>query len=327
IHELGHFLVAKASGIKIHEFALGMGPTILKKQKGETKYALRLFPIGGFVSMEGEDSASEDEGAFCKKPVHKKIAVVVAGAAMNIILGFLIMMTIVLMQPKIASKTIAKFDTGAVSSQTGLAVGDQIREINGLSILSGNDLSYAFYRDNDGTYDIQVKRDGKKVDLKDVKFDLRKTDSGQVTQVPVIDFKVNPEKKNVFTVLKYSALETASTARLVWLSLMDLLRGVAKVSDLSGPVGVGSAIGQASRMGIQSFLMLVGFITINIGVFNLLPLPALDGGRLIFLIIEGIRRKPIKAEYEGYIHMAGFIALMLLMVFVTFKDVFNIFAK
>ncbi len=335
IHELGHFIMAKVNGVKVREFALGMGPTLFRFGKGETRYALRLFPIGGFVSMEGEDEESADERAFHRKPVWRRILIVIAGAVMNIVLGFVIMTIVVGMQTNIATMEVSKFREFATSNQAGgLQAGDVIQKIDGLRIWCDTDFFYALERGKTGgekgkttldgqevdtltrSYDIQVKRDGKKVLLEDVKITVTSN---------TVDLLVKGESKNVFTVLREAGNKTVSTARMVWLSLGDLLRGSAGLKDLSGPVGVAQVVGQASGMGLQSFLTLVAFITINVGIFNVLPLPALDGGRLVFLIIEGIRRKPVPAKYEGYVHAAGFILLMLLMIVVTFSDVFKLF--
>ena len=322
IHELGHFTVAKLCKIKVNKFAIGMGPILFKKQKGETEYSLRLFPIGGFVSMEGEDEESNDDRAFSKRPILHRMAVVVAGAIMNIILGFILVIIITSASNQIITTKVAGFQEGATSSETGLQVGDKILKVNGMKIFTDSDVAYKLRTDSDGIVSMQVLRDGKKVNLDEVKFKLakdEKTDKNYLT----IDFIVNAEKKNFFNVIDYSFRKTVSVGRLIWLSFADLVTGQYNLNDLSGPVGIIDAIGEAKSYGLDSLLNLVVFITINVGIFNLLPLPALDGGRLIFLIIEAIRRKPVPQEKEAMVHFIGIVLLMILMVIVTFNDIFK----
>lgn len=318
IHELGHFLAAKFSGITVHEFALGMGPAIFKKEHKGTLYALRLFPIGGFVSMEGEDEESDVAGSFTKAPVGNRILVTVAGAIMNLLLGFLVLIIIVCMQPSIISRTIAEFAPGATTQATGLQVGDTILSVNGRRCFIANDVSYEFARTQEGNADLTVLRDGQKVELNGVQFQTEDVDG---TQMLKIDFLVFPAEKSVINVIKEAGNWTVSLARMVVLSVTDLLTGRIAVNNLSGPVGIVTAIGQASAYGIRSLLTLLALITINLGIFNLLPVPALDGGRLVFLIIESIRRKPIHQKYEIAINAAGFILLIGLMLFATFNDI------
>lgn len=323
VHELGHFACAKWAGVRVNEFALGMGPTLWSFTKGETKYSLKAFPIGGFCAMEGEDEDSEDDRAFNKKPVWKRIVIDVAGAAMNLILGLIVVAVMVLMSGNVGTTTVSRFDEGNVSGQSGLQIGDEILRVNGTRTFIDNDIIYALLRDQDGVVDMQVLRNGEKVDLPAVKFNM--TEDADGNKLVDLDFKVAPTEKTFGSVVKQTFGWTFSIARLVWLSLGDLITGNFQLNQLSGPVGVATAIGEAAGMGLMNFLNIVAFITINIGVFNLLPLPALDGGRLVFLIIEGIRRKPIKPQYEGWVHLAGLALLMLLMVFVTFNDIMRIF--
>lgn len=330
IHESGHFIAAKSCGVKVNEFSIGMGPAIFKKQKGDTLYALRIFPIGGYCAMEGEDDKSEDGRAFCNKSLSRRILIVVAGVIMNLVLGYVILVINTATSDAITSTRISWFEEGASSQTTGLQVGDEVVEINGMRIFTAMDMSYQFGNDEDGRFDMVVKRGGKEVELEDVTFAATE-DSMH------IDFKVYPEAVTVGSVITQSFKQTCTDGRLIYISLADLVRGRYSIKDLSGPVGIVDTIdnvidserdeksGEIDWSALaDTMLTLAAFITINIGIFNLLPLPALDGGRLIFLIIEGIRRKPVKPEHEGMVHAIGMAVLLLLMVVVTVSDIFKL---
>lgn len=327
IHEFGHFLCAKLCKVKVNEFALGMGPVLFKKKKGDTQYALRLFPIGGFVAMEGEDAQSEDENAFNKKPVWQKILIVVAGATMNLILGFILMILLLSTSTElIGTNTIKEFYPDAVSAQYGLQAGDRFVEIDGHRVWSEKDLSFLMSRSRDGVFDFVVERDGEKVTLHDVHF---ATEEYQGVTLIQYDFVIIGEPPTFLSVLKNSVTQSASIVRMVWLSLFDLVTGRYGMSALSGPVGtmdiIADVTAEAAASGsLENLLTIMAFITINVGVANLLPLPALDGGRLLFLLIEAVRRKPVNPKYEGYVHAAGLALLMILMVVVTFNDILRI---
>lgn len=324
IHECGHFLFAKLFKVKVNEFSIGMGPAVFKRKNGETQYSVRVFPIGGYVSMEGEDQDSDDDGAFNKKPVWQKMIIVAAGAFMNILLGVIIMCIMLSTSGDlIGTNTIKSFYDGAVSEQYGLKEGDRFLEIDGHHVWSERDLSFLMSRSKDGVFDFVVERDGQKVELSDVHFDTEQQDG--ITLIKY-DFVIIGEKPNFLNVVKNSFTQSASVVRMVWLSLFDLVTGRYGMSELAGPVGTVNVIADvtasaASSKNLGSLLMIMAFITINIGMANLLPLPALDGGRFFFLLIEAIRRKPINPKYEGYVHAIGFILLMLLMVVVTYNDI------
>lgn len=329
IHEFGHFFTAKLSGIRVNEFAIGMGPTLFHFTRGETKYALRAFPIGGFCAMEGEDEESSDNGAFNNKPVWKRILVVIMGAVMNVILGLIFMMIILGQQPAFSSTTIAEFTKDAATQAAGLHVGDVFTSVDGYKISGDRDLSFALATANPASVDIQVLRGGKVINFNDVKFNTKKSNGKNIL---VLDFYVKPIPKNVGTLLVKSAQDTVSTVRMIWFSLVGLVSGKYGFNDVAGPVGAVDAIGQAATIGLkQSFvaalnniLMMMMIITVNLGVVNLLPFPALDGGRLVFLIVEAIRRKPVNPKYEGWVNAAGFFLLIGLMVVVTFSDILRL---
>ena len=339
IHELGHFLAARLSGVRVLEFSLGMGPAIFTHQKkseemapdpetGEwvpvnrnTKYSIRILPIGGYVSMEGEDAASEDAGAFCNKPVWKRIFIVVAGAMMNLLLGFLVLLCMTATLPHLPTRQIAVFDEDAPAAAAGLAVGDEILKVNGTATLTYDDVITEILGDDDGVMDFVVRRDGEKVTVPDVAFHTEITSDSRELE---IGFKLLAVENSALGTLRYSAARAVSLGRLVWSALGDLLTGRVGFEQLSGPVGVGEALGQAASVSAYNVFILIAFLTINVGIFNLLPVPALDGGRLIFLLIELVFRRPVPAKYEGAIHAVGLLLLFGLMIAVTLKDIIGL---
>ncbi len=324
-HELGHFCFAKLFKVKVDEFAIGMGPKIFKVKKGETTYALRLFPVGGLVSMDGEDKESDNDRAFCNKPVWQRFIIVAAGATINILLGFILIVIMLSASDLIGTMEVRSFADNASTQACGLQVGDKITAINGNHVFSDLDMSFLLQRDKDATVDFTVKRDGKKTELKNVKFDTYDKDGRQVM---VFDFVIVGVRPSPLPVIKYSVGETVSVVRMVWLSLFDLITGQYHLSDMSGPIGVVSYIADAAEQSTKAdptpFLMLTALIAINIGVFNLLPVPALDGGRLFFMLIEMIRRKPIPQKYESAIHAVGLILLLAFMALISVNDVLNL---
>lgn len=332
IHEFGHFICAKLFKVRVNEFSIGMGPAIFKKQKGETQYSLRALTIGGYVSMEGEDEESEDERAFNKKKVWQRIIIVVAGATMNLILGLVIMaITLSTSTDLIGTNTIKEFYPTAVSNQQGgLKEGDKFLKIDGHAVWSERDLSFLMSRSDNGVFNFVVERDGEKVELNNVAFKTEDVEyNGKTVTMITYDFVIVGEKPTFKNVFINSFTQSASIVRTVWLSLFDVVTGRYGMSELAGPVGTVDIIADvaqsaAEEHNFEQLLFIMALITINIGVANLLPLPALDGGRLMFLIIEGIRRKPVNRKYEGYIHAAGLALLLLLMVFVTYNDIVRI---
>lgn len=324
IHELGHFIMAKVSGIKVNEFSIGMGPQLFGKKVGDTEYSVRALPIGGFVAMEGEDEESDAEGAFNSVPVQNRIGVVVAGAVMNMILGFLVLLFLTGRQSAITSRTVHSFYEGAMTQQTGLMVDDEIIAINGRKCYIANDIIYEFARTQNGVADFTVIRDGKKVELEDVTFETYVDEETGLKQM-VIDFVVYPVEKTLPNMVKEAANWTVSIARMVFLSLVDLVTGNVPINQMSGPVGIVSTISDAVSYGLESVLMILAMITINLGVFNLLPFPALDGGRLVFLLLELVRGKPVDQKYEMWVNGAGMLVLLAFMVFVTFSDITRLF--
>lgn len=308
-------------GVKVNEFTVGFGPKLLKKQIGETTYSINLIPLGGSCVMEGEDDNSGSERAFCNKGPFKRFVIVVAGAVFNLILGLIIVAISLSFTEVFTSTQIAKFEENASSEQSGLAVGDEILEVDGRKIYSTYDLSYAFTGVDDGMVDLLVKRDGKKEELKEVKF---ATETYEDTTMINVDFWVKGEAKTFSNYLRYTVNTSISYARVVWFSLVDLIGGKFGISAVSGPVGVTAAIGSVAKTGLENLLPIMALITINLGIFNLLPIPALDGGRLLFIIFEIIFRKPVPQKYEAIIHGIGFALLIGFMLIVTAKDIISL---
>mgnify|MGYP003304063205 CR=1 FL=1 len=398
IHEFGHFIFAKLFGVKVNEFAIGMGPTILKKQGKETKYALRLLPIGGFVSMEGEEEESEDSRAFCNQKTWKRMIIIAAGATFNIILGIIVCFFLVGSEELAGTNQILQFYETAVSNQEGgLMAGDKIIKIDGKRVFSDYDVSFLMQRNGSGTYSFVVERDGEKLELPEVKFARRtggnfsydenctissvsskikgyglkdgdkilKVNGEAVTKgeeliatigkdedykidftverqgekvdvqgvkmavVTVFDFVILGEDKNVLNVTKNAFGYALSMGRMVYLSLFDLLRGQYRMNDIAGPIGTISVITDIAEESIATFnwsqlFMIMAMITINIGLFNLLPVPALDGGHLFFMVFELIFRKKIPQKYESYIHAAGLVILLGFMALISASDIWKL---
>lgn len=339
IHELGHFACARLFKVTVKEFSIGMGPKILKKtsKKSGTSYAFGIFPIGGYVSMVGEDEESDDENAFNRKPVWQRLIITVAGAFMNILTGIIVMFLIVFITKSLASTTIYSFSEGAVSSQTGLMVEDRVIAVNGYSVHTGNELVYEIMHAKDEAFeleledgstvnavsvDLTVVRNGKKTELDDVAF---KAASEKGVTFGSYDFIVYGERATIPNLMKHAFFRSLSTVKMIWDSIMDLVTGRYGVEAVSGPVGVTGAIGDAAAAGALSFFNIFVIISMNLGVANLLPLPALDGGRIVFLLIEAIRRKPMKPQIEGFINGAGLLILFAFMIFITIKDVIGLF--
>jgi regulator of sigma E protease len=324
VHEFGHFAAAKLNGVRVNEFAVGMGPVIWKKKKNGTLYSLRALPIGGFNSLEGEDEDSDSEGSFTKAPVSTRILIIISGALMNFIIGFIILLILTATSSAIASTTISYFYEGASTQASGLEVGDRIVSIDGRRMYTIDDVIYELARIQDGTADFVVERNGEKVEVDDVQFTTEYNEDAGYNTV-IIDFKVYAKEKTVGNVIKESALWSVSVARSIFMSIIDLIAGRISVNQLSGPVGIVTVISESASMGLYYVAYLTAYIAINLAVCNLLPLPALDGGRLFFLLFEGIFRRKVNPKYEAYVHVAGFVLLMCLMLFVTFNDITKIF--
>ncbi len=326
VHEFGHFITAKRGGVQVNEFWIGMGPTLLKHEHKGTLYCLKLLPFGGACVMEGEDGESENEHAFGKAKLPRRMLIVCAGALMNFLVGFLIVLAV--MQPNGPNggyivSTIASVDPASTAAGD-LKAGDEILKIDGYHILVRSDFETALSRTASTTYKVTVRREGEKVTLPSVKLEATVTDANGNKRIG-ITFAELPDSLGMH--LSMSVRTAVNYARLVWSSMGMLVSGQVGVDQLAGPVGMAEVMADTAKYSMISFFQLVAFISINLGVMNLLPLPALDGGRLVFLIIEGIRRKPVPPKYEGYVHAAGLMLLLMLMVYVTGQDVLRIFMR
>ena len=410
IHEFGHFIFAKLFGVKVNEFAIGMGPTILKKQGKETVYALRLFPIGGFVSMEGEGEESDDERAYCNQKTWKKMIIISAGAVFNLILGLILCVILISGQDAVGSNRISGFYEGAMSNSV-LQLDDEIIRIDGKRVFSNYDITFLMQRNASGKFDFTVKRDGEKLILEDVPFqkitsgnfgykdrqissvsaNLKRAglDDGDIitavngkavknddelialiradedytldlevlrgeeklsfeglklATVTIFDFTVYPECEITFNkgeqfefpsvkelpaIFKESVNYSLSLGRMVYLSLFDLISGQYGLNDISGPIGTMSIITDIAEESVETtdystLFMLFAMITINIGLFNLLPVPALDGGHLFFMFFELILRRKIPQKYVSWISAAGLVLLLIFMAVVSANDIWKL---
>ncbi len=346
IHEFGHFTVAKLCGIQVNEFSIGMGPALWKKIYKGTQYSLRALPVGGYVALEGEESPesqqaeavrdereAEDENPvppeqrtgipLNEASVWQRVLVMVAGAFMNFVLGFVVLVILVAAQEgAITSKTIYSIENDALCGQTGLQAGDEIVAVNGRRCFVANDILYELVRTEAYRADFTVKRDGQKVELSDVQFNTWQDEDGQTHMT--LGFTVYGIKKTPLNVLKEAWNSTLYYGRIVFTSLEDLVRGRESINNLSGPVGIVTAIGQAASYGWQDLLELLALITINLGVFNLLPFPALDGGKVVFLIIEGVTGHAVPEKLQGTLTIAAFALLFGLMLFATYNDIIRL---
>lgn len=359
IHEFGHFTVAKLCGIQVNEFSIGMGPVLLKKMHHGTQYSLRALPVGGFVALEGEESPesqqaereersdleerplSQRSGAdgspnggalngeelsqptgkpLNEAPVWQRALIMAAGACMNFLLGFVVMAILLAAQNEpITSRVIYAVEDGALCGQTGLEAGDKVLAVNGRRCFVANDMLYELMRTEDYSASFTVLRDGKKVELPRVQFDTWQDEDGETHMS--LGFTVYGIRKTPINVIKEAWNSMLYYGRIIFTSLMDLLRGRESINDLSGPVGIVTAIGQAASYGWQDLLELLALITVNVGIFNLLPFPALDGGKVVFLLIEGVTGHAVPEKIQSGLTLAAFALLFALMIFATYNDI------
>ena len=318
VHELGHFIVAKACGVKVNEFAIGMGPAIFKKQKGETLYAVRLFPIGGFCAMEGEDEESEDDRAFNNKPAWQRALVLTAGSFMNLLTAVVLMIVIAFVVGQ-ATTTVNEVLDDSPAYRAGMMSGDRIVEVDGTAVDEWNDVITYIGESSRDTADIVVERDGAQQTLTAaLEYDK---ESGRNK------IGITPEMKHSVAGSVGSGMKnTWNMTVMMYKVIKQLFTGDVSVSELSGPVGIVYAVNQSAKAGVIYVVYLASLLSLNLAIMNMLPFPALDGGRLLFLLIRKITGKRITDAIEGKIHFIGIILLMVLMVYVTWNDIVKFIA-
>ena len=335
VHELGHFMAAKACGVRVNEFSIGMGPALWKKQKGETQYSLRLFPVGGFCAMEGEEEDSDDPTALNNQGFWAKLLIFAAGAAMNFIAGLLIILVLYADAQAFYVPVVAGFADGCpLESADGLQEGDRLLRIDGEKVYVYSDISLLMGLNKTGAFDLQIERNGEVITLRDFTMERREYADQNGKAYTGYGLYFGAEEATLGRKLSYSWNNAMDFARLVRLSLQMLVTGQAGVKDLSGPVGIVSTMTQVgeqaatTRAAVENIAYLAALIAVNLAVMNLLPLPALDGGKIFFLVINAVSmqlfKKQIPAKYENYIHFAGLILLLALMAVITFSDVWKL---
>ncbi len=324
LHELGHFIAAKRFGVLVHEFAIGMGPKIFSFDKGETKYSLRLFPIGGYVKLEGENDLEENDDPRSFSNLHplKRIIVLISGALMNVFLGFIIF-TIINVSVGIVPTVIDSIPDEFTNRQTYLQSGDEILKLDNTRVRTNDDVLLFMSRyDAEKPISITLKRNGERVTVNE--FSPIKTDMGYKLGVV---FK--NEDSSLFKSAQFAIYDTVYITKAVLYAVGDLITGKVGMNSLSGPVEIVAVVDSVASANSEytflSILMLFAMITVNLGVFNLLPFPALDGGSIIFALYELVTRKKAKSEIVGYASIVGFVLLMLLAVFVTAGDIAALF--
>ena len=335
VHELGHFAAAKLSGVQVNEFSMFMGPAIWQKQVGETLYSVRTIPIGGYCAMEGEDEDTDNPRSFQKAAWWKRLIILVAGAAMNFLIGVVLMVVVYLPVDQAVVPVIDDFEAySTVNGENGLQPGDRIVELDGEKILVYSDFSLMLQLNPGDVHDLVVERNGRKVALNDFLMERHEVINPDGSRQLLFGMNFTIQDLSFGDRLVYGWTQSVNTVRMVRLSLQMLLNGKAGFKDLSGPVGIVqqmSDVAEASATWVDALINLLyfgGFISINLAVMNLLPIPALDGGRVVGTVItaavEGITRKKVNPKYEGYLHGAGMILLLGLMAAILFKDIFVI---
>ena len=316
VHELGHFVSAKACGVKVNEFSLGMGPAVFKKQKGETLYSLRIFPIGGFCAMEGEDEDSEDERAFNRKPAWQRAVILAAGAFMNLLTAVVLMIVISLWSGQ-ATTVIDTVIDDSPAYQAGIKAGDEITGINGDRVDEWNDLLTLIGESDEESVTVSLIRDGSEMNLTAaVEYD-EESGRNKIGVTPVM-------KHSIASSISSGVRNTGSMTVMMYDILKKLFTGEVSAKELSGPVGIVYAVSDSAKAGVIYVIYLTALLSLNLAIMNMLPFPALDGGRLLFLLIRKITGRRVTDEMEGKIHFIGIMLLMVLMVYVTWNDIVRI---
>lgn len=309
-HELGHFLMARATGVQVNEFAFGMGPAIWQKQRGETLYSIRAFPIGGYCAMEGEDTESDSERSFASKAAWQKLLVLIAGSAMNVLICVVIV-TVIIGISGTATTKIADLNKNQPAYQAGLRAGDKIVAVNSEKIGSWTDLSEAIQKNHDHL-EISYIRGGSRdtVSMKAVKNEDRYV------------IGISPQfDHNPVRAVRNGIITTGTMTKALFSGLKMLITGKAGADDVSGPVGIVSMVHQSASRGAVFFFMLMAFMSLNLAIINMLPFPALDGGRVIFVLIRAVTGNAITDRMEAAVHAIGLMLLLGLILVITWNDI------
>jgi len=336
VHEFGHFITAKLCGVQVNEFAIFMGPALVKWRRGETLYSIRCIPIGGYCAMEGEDEETDNPRAFTKAKWWKRLIILVAGSAMNFLIGLVLLFCVLAPSEQFVTTDVAFVEQGSsLSEGDGIRDGDRILSIGGEKLYVQSDFSLVLMVKGAGEHDVQVLRDGEKLLLEDVLFEGREFDNGDGTKSVRYGISFEVEEATFGKKLSYTWNCALDYVRMVRLSLGMLFGGDAGISDMAGPVGIVQQMSEtagASENFMDALYRMLDFgalIAINLAVMNLLPIPALDGGRAVCLLlttaVEGITKKKLNPKYEGYLHAAGMILLLGFMALITLKDVIGLF--
>lgn len=316
IHETGHFLVAKLCKVRVNEFAIGFGPTIWKKQGKETKYAIRLIPLGGFVSMEGEEEHSDKEGSFSKASIPKRIAIVMAGATVNIVFALVVYFILSANSGSNVTTIINEIMPGYAAEQAGLQPGDEIVKINNKKVKISTDVINIVTNSNGNELTLEIKR---KENYENIV--LSPTMGENSTYYLGVIFK--KADNNFFNNIYYAFFDTGNFIVSIADSVKQIFTGKLTTDQLMGPVGISEVVTKTS--GLTEFIYMLALVSMSLGVTNLIPFPPLDGGKILFLIIEGIRRKPLNEEIEVKIQLLGFAILITLSLYITYNDILRIF--
>ncbi len=318
VHEAGHLVAAKLSGVLVHEFAIGMGPKLISWQGKETKYSLRLLPIGGYCNLEGENGDSDDSRAFCNAKNWQKLWILASGAIMNLLLGFVLLVCFYAGMDTVAEPVVSNVLEGTPAQEMQLKKGDRIVKMNDTDIDIYPDLKFFLQKNGTKPFDLTIERDGKEILIKDF---APYTEDGNI----LLGIHVSSPENSFGITLKNAYHMEFFMGKVVLSGLWELATGDVSVQDASGPVGIVNEVGKAAKSGWMDLFYIVALITINLGLFNLLPIPALDGGRILFVLISMIIRRKVPEKIETAFHSVGMLLLLGLMLFITFNDVGRIF--
>ncbi len=336
IHEFGHFMAAKLSGVQVNEFALFMGPAILKWKRGDTLYTIRCIPIGGYCAMEGEDEDTDNPHSFQKAAWWKRLIILVAGSFMNFLTGIVIIAIVLSCTPNYVAPRIDSVESwSCLAEDRSLLPGDVIKEFNGKKIRVNNDFTLETMLLPNGEYDFVVERNGELITLENVRLERRAVPEAEEQKLYGFSFTVMDTTAQ--SVVSQIFPTAGNYVRMVYMTLGMLFTGQVGLQDLSGPVGIVDQMSQTAAASANAWfaflnmLSIGGLLAINLAVMNMLPIPALDGGRtaglLLTTLIEKLTGKKVPAKIEGYVHGIGMILLLALMALVLFKDVFTIFMR